>query len=73
MSKANDPINSLYGNTKTDNHISNIHVIYLNNVESKNKNDYKTFYEKGNFEKHIEMYPITEVKKRVLGRVRIPD
>lgn len=71
MDSINDPSNPLYKTSITDNRVSNFHIVNLN--IDKNENDYKTFFDKENFEKHINMYPKTEVKMRVLGRVRIPD
>lgn len=73
MCDISDPFSSMYGITKTEKNVSDTCSAGLKKDQQEDKNDYRVFFDKENFEKHIEMYPKTEVRKRVLGRVRIPD
>lgn len=72
MFDINDPF-YIRGISKTESNIPNIHVVNLKKDPPESKNDYRTFFEKKNFEKYTEMYPKTEVRKKVLCRVQIPD
>lgn len=71
MCDINDPFHSMYRISKTES--NNTCSVDLKTDQHEDQNDYKTFFEKDNFEKYIESYPKTKVKVKVLGYVQIPD
>jgi hypothetical protein len=73
MYDISDPFKSICGTSKTESNISVTCSIELKKGQTENRNGYQTFFENQEFEKYIETYPKTEVRKRVLGRVPIPD
>lgn len=72
MSEINEPF-CIRGISKTESNILNVHVVNSRIGQQESKNDYRTFFEKDNFEKYIGSYPKTKVKVKVLGYVQIPD